>query len=284
VDSKNSSGNQHQRMDSQPAVVGCALLALLANGENLSNPRIAAFVEEGIDSLLESQNRSTGYIGSSMCNHGFVTLALAECYGHIRDERIGPALQKAITLILSSQEKNPKNAWRYTPDSIDADSTVSGCQIVALLAARNAGIAIPDEAIEKGLAYLETCRTSEGSYGYTDSNNGKPTLTAIAVLCHELAQKKETPESKKSLEYLMKRMNYRDPHYPFYYEYYMSQALFQADPEAWEQWNKRNIRYLKLLQGQDGSWNGNHGKAYSTSAALLSLALNYRYMPIYERF
>ena len=64
----------------------------------------------------------------------------------------------------------------------------------------------------------------------------------------------------------------------------MSQALFQASPEIWENWNQKNIRYLKVTQGSNGSWSGNHGEAYCTSAALLSLALNYRYMPIYERF
>jgi hypothetical protein len=34
---------------------------------------------------------------------------------------------------------------------------------------------------------------------------------------------------------------------------------------------------------QEGGWNGNYGTTFSTSSALLSLALNYRYLPIYER-
>jgi hypothetical protein len=53
--------------------------------------------------------------------------------------------------------------------------------------------------------------------------------------------------------------------------------------EAWEKWNLENARRLTALQGSSGSWSGSEGDAFATSAALLSLALNYRYLPIYER-
>ena len=36
-------------------------------------------------------------------------------------------------------------------------------------------------------------------------------------------------------------------------------------------------------QAPNGSWLSDHSAAYSTSAALLSLALNYRFLPIYEQ-
>ena len=76
-------------------------------------------------------DEKTGYIGNSMYNHGFASLALADAYGAVQDERIAPVLQKAINLILTSQEKNRFKAWRYTPDAQDADSTVSGACFVA---------------------------------------------------------------------------------------------------------------------------------------------------------
>jgi len=63
----------------------------------------------------------------------------------------------------------------------------------------------------------------------------------------------------------------------------MSQALFQANEELWQLWNKENIRILSASQLSDGSWAGNHGNSYSTAGALLSLALNYRFLPIYEK-
>jgi hypothetical protein len=63
----------------------------------------------------------------------------------------------------------------------------------------------------------------------------------------------------------------------------MSQALFHADEEIWNEWNTRNIRYLGTIQSPSGSFPGNQGPAFSTAGALLSLALNYRYLPIYEK-
>ncbi len=267
-----------------PAVISFSMLSILAKGENIHQPRIRSYIKTCLDTLFASQNSESGYIGNSLYNHGFATLGLAEVYGVVDDDRIGPALKKAVDLIIEAQEYNSYKAWRYTPKSNDADSTVTGCQLVALLGARNAGIAVPDTVIDQGLAYLETCRTPVGSYGYTDNNNGRPTLTAIAVLCHHLAQKEPNEKIEESVQFLKKNLNFRDQHYPFYFEYYMAQALFQSDLQTWQEWNKRNIRYLKLIQARDGSWDGSHGKMYCSSAALLSLAPNYRFLPIYEKF
>ena len=63
----------------------------------------------------------------------------------------------------------------------------------------------------------------------------------------------------------------------------MSPALFQADQEVWKEWYYKNKRYQGASQSPNGSWLSDHSAAYSTSAALLSLALNYRFLPIYEQ-
>ena len=130
---------------------------------------------------------------------------------------------------------------------------------------------------------MKRCRGSDGAYGYTSSGSGKPTLTAIGSLCLSLGKDRDSKGYRASLDYLEKRMNYRDRFYPYYFEYYMSQALFHADEEIWKEWNAKNIRYLATIQQREGSWPGNKGLAFSTSGALLSLALNYRFLPIYEK-
>jgi hypothetical protein len=188
-----------------------------------------------------------------------------------------------VALILSAQERNKFKAWRYQPDSKDADTTVTGGQLVTLFAAKNAGIEVPQKAITDGLAYIASCRDASGAVGYTSASGGKPTLTAIGSLCLSLAKERDSKPYKLSLEYLKKNLDYRDRYYPFYYEYYMSQALFHADDETWREWNSRNIRYMATLQNRDGSFPGNQGASFSTAGALLSLALNYRYLPIYEK-
>ena len=51
----------------------------------------------------------------------------------------------------------------------------------------------------------------------------------------------------------------------------------------WEKWNKNLIQDLKKKQKSDGHFEGNFGPAVATSMNLLALALNFRFLPIYER-
>lgn len=281
--SQNKNGSWNDATGSEPGVVGLCIAAFLAHGEDPVNGPYSATIRKGLEYILSKQNKTNGYIGSSMYNHAFATKALAEAYGVVDMPEIAPALKQAVDLILTSQKRSRLGGWRYTPESRDADTTITGCQLVTLYAARNAGIAVPEENIRKALTYLNGNRGANGSYGYTSSSGGKPTLTAIGVLCFALAKQTDTKSFKASVEHLKGLLDYRDRFYPYYYEYYMSQALFHADDALWNDWNQRNLRYLGTIQSSDGSFPGNHGPSFSTAGALLSIALNYRFLPIYEK-
>ncbi len=112
------------------------------------------------------------------------------------------------------------------------------------------------------------------------------------MLVYAIARQKELPQYEKALSYLKVRS--RDPQsgregYPTYTRYYRAQALFQGDVEAWERWNDGLVQELKKMQGKDGSFagfagrGGGFGGTVDTSLALLSLAVNYKFLPIYER-
>ena len=154
--------------------------------------------------------------------------------------------------------------------------------MVALFAARNAGVGVPQSAIEKGMEYYKRCQSADGGFGYTSPGGSNAPRTAIGTLVYALGKKKKSAVWKQALEYLKKR-GYQSDHYYYYYVYYMPQALFQSDIEQWQKWNKINIQALKARQSSSGAWSGSHGVVFSTSTALLSLALNYRFLPIYER-
>ena len=268
----------------RPGAIAFCILAFLAHGDDPNHGPYAENIRKSLSYLITTTNElPDGYLGPQMYDHGFTTLALAECYGMVDDRRIGPALTKCVSLILEAQKKNPRNGWRYKPDTKDADTSVAGCQLVALLAARNAGIPVPDEAIDKGLGYMRSCRSSSGAYGYTSKMQPRVTLTAIGSLCYSLAKKKNEAGYSRSTEYLIKNIKSQGERWPFYHRYYMAQALFQADEPSWEKWNKDNTRLLSAAQLPDGSFAGQYGNAYSTAAACLSLALNYRFLPIYEK-
>ena len=283
VKTQNPAGNwpDDPLYGSEPAVVGLAVISMLAHGDDPNSGPYSIAIHRGLDFILKRADAKTGYIGTSMYNHGFGTLALAEAYGAVDEPRLGPALQKSVELIVHSQENNSFHAWRYSPESKDADTTVSGAQMVALLAARNAGIAVPETAIQNGLLFYKTCQTSDGGIGYTSPTAPNGTRSAIACTVYALAKDKTSPVFKSAFEFIKQAPV--EAQYAQYYLYYASQAYFHSSPEAWQTWNRENIKMLRISQAAEGYWEGQFGRTFGTSASLLSLALNYRYLPIYER-
>jgi hypothetical protein len=266
----------------QPGVVALALVAILAHGDDPEFGVHASSVKRAVEYILKQANPENGYIGQSMYNHGFATLALAEAYGVVDNPEVGPALRRAVDLILAAQKRNGSGAWRYNPESFDADTTVAGCQVVALIAARNAGIAVPEEAITKGIEFILSCQTADGGVGYMSAVGPNPARTAIMMLCLSLTGKGDTAPHTRAVRYLRNSRPENDTYF-HYYLYYAAQAWFRVSDPAWNEWNKVNIRYLQETQTAEGGWLGNFGSTFTTSSCLLSLALNYRFLPIYER-
>jgi hypothetical protein len=279
---QNDQGGWDGPFGNEPGVIGLSLLSILAHGDDPNYGPYHDTIHRAIECILGDQDANTGYIGSSMYNHGFATLALAEAYGQVHDDRIGPALRKAVDLILNSQARNPQGAWRYSPDSSDADTTVSGAQLVALFAARNAGIGVPEASIQKALQFFIQCQTPDGGVGYTGPGNPDGARTAIAALVFSLDKQQKSPVYRSAMEHLEANPSGQELYYQ-YYLYYAAQAYFRASPRAFDGWNAENVKSLETTQQEDGSWSSQLGPTFSTAASLLSLALNYRLLPIYER-
>lgn len=282
-----------------PGITGMSLMVFLASGEDPNFGLYSNNVRKAIRRIVEQQDSRTGYYGESMYHHGFAMLAMAEAYGAVDDRRIWPAgdmprsigqsLVLAVRMAITSQEKNPLGAWRYHPDARDADTSVAGAVLVGLLAARNAGIEVPDKNIDQAISYYTKMTASSGQVAYAGGVGGfNESLARISIgtLVYALARRKDLPQFKATLGYLVNKIDFtgRSGHgYAEYQYYYQAQAFFQGDVEAWEKWNKQLIRQLKESQQENGSFTGAYGEATSTSLSLLALAVNFRFLPIYER-
>jgi hypothetical protein len=281
-----------------PGVDGMALMVLLASGEDPNFGLYSNNVRKALRSIISQQDASTGILGGSMYHHGFAMLGLAEAYGAVDDRNlyaageanrrtIGQALELAVRAAVTSQKKNSLGAWRYSPDSADADTSVSGAVLVGLLAARNAGIEVPDESIDKAIGYYTKMTSSSGMVGYSGGFGGFDESIArisIASLVYSVARRKDLPQFKTTLGYLTQKLEQpSQQHYLEYARYYQAQALFQGDVAAWEKWNNLLVKQLKATQSADGSFPSQFGPTVGTSLNLLALALNYRFLPIYER-
>ncbi len=276
-----------------------AILAILASGEDPNFGAYSSAVRQGLRALLRAQDARSGYLGPSMYHHGFSMLAFAEAYGSFDEETLwtsedppekrrslGQALELAVRCAMTSQEKNPHHAWRYSPDAHDADTSVSGAILVGLLAARNAGIEVPDHTIDQAITYFVSMTSESGTVGYTGSLSGfgeSLARSSIATLVFSIAKRKDLKQYQAVLKYVSARVEEEQNAWAEYTRYYQAQALFQGDPALWERWNRRLIEKLKSLQNEDGSFRGQLGMSNDTSMSLLALALNFRFLPIYER-
>lgn len=297
VSSQTEAGDWKGGGEQGPGVTGMCLMVLLASGEDPNFGLYSNQVRRAVRNIISGQNADTGYFGSSMYHHGFAMLGLAEAYGAVDDRSlwtgsepnrrsIGSALELAVRAAITSQKKNTLGAWRYSPDSTDADTSVSGAVLVGLLAARNAGIEVPDEVVDKAINYYVKMTSPSGQVGYSGGFGGfdeSIPRISIATLVYSVARRKDLPQFKATLSYLTQRLENTNQNYPEYGRYYQAQALFQGDVEAWEKWNNLLVRQLKSTQSADGSFKSQFGPTIGTSLSLLALALNYRFLPIYER-
>ena len=303
VSSQNEAGDWKNGGEQGPGVTGLCLMVFLASGEDPNYGLYSNNVRRALRSIISGQDGATGFYAgnhghSSMYNHGFAMLAMAEAYGAVDDRdlwkggeknrrTIGQSLELAVRAAVTSQKKNQFGGWRYSPDATDADTSVSGAVLVGLLAARNAGIEVPDESIDKAVNYFTKMTSPSGQVGYSGGFGGfdeSIPRISIATLIYAVARRKDLTQFKATLGYLAQRIeNTSQDHWAEYGRYYQAQALFQGDVEAWEKWNKLLVRQLKQAQAADGSIQGQQGTTLGTSMSCLALALNFRFLPIYER-
>lgn len=288
---------------SGPGITGICVMALLASGEDPEFGPYAGHLRKALQNLILHQDGRTGHLSGPghgpMYHHGFAMLALSEAYGVVSEgslwkdsdapvagrRSLGQALDLAVRCALTAQQKNPWGAWRYSPESQDADTTVSGTVLMGLLGARNAGLEVPQDAIDKALSFfkLNTLRDGAVSYQPTQSHGRGLTRAAIGTLVYAVAKRKDLPEYKATAAFIRQHADQDVTEYPCYGRYYMAQALFHSDVEAWKTWNQHTVQRLQRLQEEDGSFPSDYGRAYGTGMAVLALALNYRLLPVYER-
>ena len=185
---------------------------------------------------------ANGY-SSPMYGHGFATLFLAECYGQTQRQDIKEKLLNAVRLLVQTQ--NSEGGWRYQPVPFDADISVTICQIMALRAARNAGIKIPKITIDRALDYVKKSQEPDGGFSYMLNSRGSAfPRSAAGVACLYYSGVYTGREIDSGIKYLMANgipgpnlaPNPGGDYHYFYGNYYATQATFMAGGDAWKKY------------------------------------------------
>ena len=74
--------------------------------------------------------------------------------------------------------------------------------MVALFAARNAGIGVPEPAIQKALRFFAECQTPDGGIGYTAPGGPDGARTAIGAFVFALAKQQKSAAFRLAIDYL----------------------------------------------------------------------------------
>tara|TARA_B110000014_G_scaffold247310_1_gene220745 strand:- start:1080 stop:2117 length:1038 start_codon:yes stop_codon:yes gene_type:complete len=280
------------------AVSSLSGLAFLAGGHTPGRGRYGSQVSRTVDMLIESA-RPSGYIINEphvshgpMYGHGFATLFLAEVHGMETRTRVRAKLRnvlsRSVALIVRSQ--NDEGGWRYEPGGVEyADLSVTVCQVMALRAARNAGIAVRRETIEKCTGFVRRCQNSDGGFRYMPARRQSLfPVTAAGLVALSSAGIYEGPEIERGLAFLSRfaatpEVASRAPDHFLYGHYYAVQAAFQAGGETWSRWYPLIRDHLVRTQQPGGGWRDRTCDHYGTAMALLILQAPNNYLPIFQR-
>lgn len=274
-------------------VCGLAGLAFLSQGSTTSRGVYAGNIRRCIQYLSSHSDADTGLIDNAeyqssgpMYGHGFATLFLAEAYGMPGTESLKPVIVKAVELIVATQ--NDKGGWRYQAVRNQADLSVTVCQIMALRAARNAGITVPSETIDRAVEYIRKSRNDDGGFCYQldgprDSGFAR---SAAAVVGLQSAGIYSGVEIRKGVGYLFDARpvtDSRDGSYYYYGHYYAVQAIWQIGGSPWERWFPSVRDELTGLQQAEGKWNSRYSAEYATAMATIVLQIPNNILPIFQR-
>jgi len=283
------------------AATSLAVMSFLAAGHVPGEGPYGQQIERGISWVIDHQAENGMIVHQKshgpLYSHGISTLMLAEVIGMVDTSLVGPvrrALENAVRLILDAQNVPKKSSheggWRYQPTSRDSDLSVTGWQLLALRAAKNVGCDVPADSIERAVEYVKMCSLANNrGFAYQPGDRTSATRTGTGILALEICGAHHTPEALGGADFLLERPLEFSDQYFYYGAYYSNIGMFKIGGRHWESSKSHLTDVLLDKQADDGSWTADDGseraagRNYCTSMAVLALAVEYRYLPIYQR-
>ena len=281
------------------AMTALAGMAFLAEGSTTTQGKYAPRIRRATDYLL-SRSRANGLIGDPgrddryTYGHGFSMLFLSQVLGEEEDidrrERIVDVLTRAVVFTGRAQTK--AGGWGYlsAKDGHDFDEgSTTITQVQGLRGCRNAGIPVPNEIIEKAIAYIRNCTGKDGGVIYSSKSrgSGRPAITAAAVACLFNAGEYDSEYVPRLLAFCKKHLSavkgqsFGHWHYT---HYYYSQVLYREGGQSWQRYREKLHKRILADASPGGGWTqGSIGPAYVTAINLTILQLENGTLPIYQR-
>lgn len=286
------------------AMTALAGMAMLCEGSTTTQGKYAENIRRAVD-YLTNRSRPNGLIGDSdddryTYGHGFAMLFLSEVLGEEEDMERRTELIRVLTKAVefTGYAQTPAGGWGYVSSKdgggFDEGSTTI-TQVQGLRGARNAGIPVPSEVIEKAVKYIHNCTMEDGAVQYSSKGGGgRPAITAAAIACLYNAGEYDDDYVPRMMEYCHKQLDpaARDSFGHWHYaHFYYSQVQYREGGGVWDGYRdaveKRILADATAVKaGEDTlyKWEqGYVGPVYTTALNLIILQLDNAYLPIYQR-
>lgn len=278
------------------AMTAYTLMAFQSAGQLPGEGEFGKNVTLGMNYLVDQispeglfANRNSGQY---MYGHGIACIALGELYGQTRSPAMRPKLEKAIKLIIAAQ--NNEGGWRYRPVASDADISVTVLQLVALRAAKNGGLDVPQKTIDAAVKYVKACQHApSGGFAYQPGRDPGFARTAAAIYSLQVCGLYDDPMVKQGSDYLVKN-NTKNDQWFTYGNFYAAPAQYMIGGETWAKWYPQVkatlLKAVTSLRGETYYWEpkldvgqGGVGPTFVTAVYTMILAMPYHYIPLYQR-
>lgn len=286
---QNADGSWTGEKASRPIAGTClGLMAFMVKGHFPGFGRHGDALDRAKQWLLKKAEGSPGTAMGGMYEHGLYTLALSELWGMTADvndnRRIQVALEQAVSVILRAQ--NPGGGWRYQPrPDAGQDTSVTAMVFIGLASARQAGVLVPDETIERVVGYLrdQAWDQPSGGFGYMPGGGATLGCTAGGAYAAQLCGQRDTEWVQAAIRNLERNPKVFQTRGHFYYShYYAIQAMVLAGDDHYAKWYPQVRDALIRRQAANGSW-GDNESPHTTPMAIIILGTPHRYLPIYQR-
>jgi len=285
------------------AMTAYVMMAYMANGNLPEAGPYARQVKNGLQFLLDSVQADGTFRTSDpdhyMYMHGLGTMVLAELYGETQNPVIKTKLEHLVLLIVQGQ--NPEGGWRYQPGAHDADISVTVPQTVALVAAKRAGIDVPQATIDRAVAYIKRCAVgTTGDFTYQATPGpGSYARDSAAIYALQITGLFDDPLVAAGSNRVMNYLDKSDTRgwrvqWLTYGSYYSGVAHYLIGGETWKTYYQTFAQdYLlkHVTTTPDGSyWDASIdssaksiGPNWCTAVFTTILSLPYGYLPLYQR-
>ena len=192
------------------------------------------------------------------------------------------------------EAQNQEGGWRYEPVAQFADVSVTVAQMMALRAARNAGLFVRKNVMDNGATYVKACQMPDGGFSYFKGQGvlglrpqrrvhrrallgrhlrGQGSRTRAADTCSN---------SRPGRQFSPREI---PPQHYWYGQYYAALAMWTAGDDYWTTWLPAiRDELLAKARRAAATWTDvSHGSAYATAMALIVLQLPNNYLPILQK-